>query len=473
MAYKSDARCWAEQTFGSCNLEDPRRVKRLVDIASRLSIDPTGSLTGICRGDNAAKEGTYKFVENNAVRPEKISGGVHEQTAKIVAKREICLAIQDTTTVDVSESLKEGWKEQGSPAGYQVHSTLAVDGKTMEPLGLLDQSRWLRAPKGSRPGKKTRGTRAPKEKESYKWTAALEAIEKRLPSMANIITVCDREADIYDFLCTLNARKYRYVVRASHDRKIEESTASLVKHVSGAAVLGEHVVSIGQRGRQHITKKQQARKARQAREAKTEVRATSVLLSAPSTAKKENAAPISVNVVLVQEPNPPAGIEGIRWLLLTTEPIDSLEQVLTVVGYYSARWLIEEYHKAWKTGCRLEQRRLQTHENFERVMVITAAVAVRILQLRTISQSEETNCEAILKKNEWQCLYAITETERPLPEQPPSAEWAYYAVAKLAGWFDSKGTGRVGWQTLWKGWERLQLQLAGWNAALQMNRIDR
>jgi hypothetical protein len=473
MIYEKDSVRWAEKTFGRCNLDDPRRESRLVDIAARLSNDPSGSLTRICRGDSAAQEGTYKFVENNAVRPEAVAEGVHAQTAKLVAGREVCLAIQDTTLVDVSDYLKEDWKEQGSPAGFQVHSTLAVDGQSLEPLGLLDQARWLRAPKGLRPGKKTRAARAPEAKESYKWTAALEAMGKRLRSMANIISVCDREADIYDFLLLQNTRNYRFVVRATHDRKLEESNASLVEQVSGAAVLGQYVVSIGQRGRQRVTQGQQPRKARQKREAITELRAMRVSLSPPSSAKERTAKSISVNVVFVNEPNPPADTAGIRWLLLTTEPIDTLEQILSVVRYYSARWLIEEFHKAWKTGCGMEKRRLQTYENFERVMVITAAVAVRILQLRSLSASEEKGCETVLEADEWQCLFANTEPGRPLPGQPPSAKWAYYALAKLAGWSDSKRTGRVGWQTLWTGWERLQFLLAGWRAAIQLGATNR
>jgi Transposase DNA-binding/Transposase DDE domain len=473
MIYENDGARWAKQIFGSCNLEDPRRVRRLIDIASRLSNDPSGSLTRICRGDRAAQEGAYKFVENDAVRPEAIAEGMHMSAADLVADRAVCLAIQDTTVVDISVDLKDGWKEQGSPGGYQVHSTLLVDGQTLDPLGLLDQARWLRPTKENRPGKKTRSTRAPKDKESYKWTAALEAIEKRLSSMSNIISICDREADIYDFLRTLSDRDCRFVVRATHNRKIEESNEALVTRVSGTAVIGQHVVGIGQRGGQQATSSQQTRKPRQGREAITELRAIRVELSAPSNATDKSAKPIAVNAVLVSEPNPPTDTEGIRWLLLTTEPIGTMKQVLKVVEYYSARWLVEEFHKAWKSGCKMEQRRLQTHDNFERMMVITAAVAVRILQLRSLSRCDDESCEAVLSTNEWQCLFANTEAGQPLPAQPPSARWAYYALAKLAGWSDSKRTGRVGWQTLWTGWERLQFAQAGWRAAIQMSIIDR
>lgn len=474
MIYETYDSKWAEQTFGRCDLGDPRRVKRLVDIATRLSQNPKGSIARICCGDKAALEGAYKFVENKAVRPEAIDEGVFLNTAKQVFAREVCLAIQDTTTVDISDTLKEGWKEQGSPGGYQVHSTIAVDRQSLEPIGLLDQSRWLRAPKGKRPGKKTRSTRAFEERESYKWAAALQAVEKRSPAiMRHIITVCDREADIYEFLRMQTSLGYRFVVRAMHDRSLEGLSKPLADVVRESEMLGEHIVHISQRGQQRLTKRQQARKARQAREAKTEVRATRVTLSPPKNSKDGTAKPISVNAVLVFEPDPPEETEAISWLLLTTEPIDTLEQVLTVVRDYSARWIIEEFHKAWKTGCRMEQRRLQTRENFERVMTITAAVAIRILQLRQLSTEKRKPCDTVFETDEWQCLFVCTEPGKRLPKQPPDTNWAYYALAKLAGWSDSKRTGRVGWQTLWTGWERLQDRLLGWQAAMSMVEIDR
>lgn len=473
MKYENNAVQWANQTFSKCNLEDPRRVRRLIDIASRLANDPNGSLTRICCGDKAAREGAYKFMENEAVRPEAIARGIYAHTGELAADRRLCLAIQDTTTVDIGIGLKKGRREQGSPAGFQVHSTLLVDGETLDPLGLLDQARWIRPPKEERPGKKTRSVRAPKDKESYKWTAALKAMEGRLASMGNIVTVCDREADIYDFLFHQFNRGYRFVVRATHDRKTNGSGETLSQRINTTPVVAEHVVEIGQRGRQYAHRGQQSRKARQSRRAMTEIRAMGVELSAPSTAVGDSAKPIAVNVVLVSEPNPPEGVDGILWLLLTNEPIETSDQVLQIVRFYSARWLIEEFHKAWKSGCKMEERRLQTHENFERMMVISAAVAVRILQLRTLSQIEDNSCETVLSKDEWQCLFANTQQGNPLPNQPPSTKWAYYALAQLAGWGDSKRTGRVGWQTLWTGWERLQFMLVGWQAAIQIGATNR
>jgi len=473
MTYQQDSLLWSEQMLGGCRLGDPRRKKRLIAIGALFAQDPGGSLSRICCGDKAAQEGMYKFVENDAVRPEAIAEGIFSGTAKLASRRSVCLAIQDSTVVDVSDGLAEGWKEQGSPAGFQVHSTLLVDGEDFSPIGLIDQARWLRAVKGHRPGKATRATRRAEEKESYKWTASVEAIKKRVGSMDSIITVGDRESDIFDFLLFQHSRGYRFVIRATHNRALADVNEKMMERLERSPVVGKHFVDIEQRGSQRAINGQQKRSARTARIAETELRAAQITLSKPRSSIGVSEESMTLNAVLVTEPAPPEYTEDIQWVLLTTEPVATLEQVLKIVQYYSARWLIEEFHKAWKTGCRIEERRLQTFENFERVMVITAAVAVRLLQLRCLANDTEQNAETALNKEQWQCLYAITEKGKQLPSRPPTAAWAYYALAKLAGWTDSKRTGIVGWQTLWLGWERLQFQLVGWNAAMQMFAMNR
>ena len=139
-------------------------------------------------------------------------------------------------------------------------------------------------------------------------------------------------------------------------------------------------------------------------------------------------------------------------------------------SHYRTRWKIEDYHKAWKTGCRVESRRQQDGVNLERIVVVTAFVAVRLLQLRSLRESEpDASCEAALGDVEWKCLWlSIEGTESPLPDKPPNMEWAYRAVGKSGGWKDSKRDGRVGWLLLWRGWSRLMERVVGFKVALQL-----
>lgn len=155
------------------------------------------------------------------------------------------------------------------------------------------------------------------------------------------------------------------------------------------------------------------------------------------------------------------------WRLLTSEPIDDLDAVRRVVRDYELRWRIEEYHKAWKSGVGVERQRLQSAPNLERMLVITAFVAVRLLQLREAVEAAPSAEESAasgptpLSSQEWRVLWASTECSA-LPAQAPPASWAYQALAKLGGFTDTKRTGRPGWDTLWHGWFRLQERLEGY-----------
>ncbi|EDH0454456.1 IS4 family transposase, partial [Salmonella enterica subsp. enterica serovar Kentucky] len=143
-----------------------------------------------------------------------------------------------------------------------------------------------------------------------------------------------------------------------------------------------------------------------------------------------------------------------------------------IVSHYERRWLIEEYHKAWKSGgtC-VESLRMQTRDNLERMVVIKAFIAVRVLGLRQGGISEETqndSCEKILTPTEWKLLWVKLEG-KPLPSQAPTLKWACLKLAKLGRWHDSKRTGRPGWVVMWDGWFRLQDMVEGY---LVMKSLD-
>jgi len=459
-----DARKWTERVFGGCDLGDPRRVDRLIDYAGRQACNPGASTSQACKGDSAAAEGAYRFLRNKQVTPQDIEDGVYEQTAELCRGRRV-LAIQDSTGTSVrNRALAEELFDEGSPTGFMVHSTLMVDAATREILGLLDQARWIRPKK--RPGKSQRRERPYEEKESFKWQAATERMRERLVDAESFVTVCDREADIFEYLQYQLANELHCVVRASWDRNLEDNS-HLWEFMRSQTVQGHRTVEIGQRGGQARGGGQSARKTRKARRANVEVRAAAVSVCWPKSRKPANARSLVLNGILVTEPEPPDNCEALEWMLLTTEPIEFFGQIETVIEIYQTRWLIEEFHKAWKSGCNIEKRPVQTVETFERLMVITAPIAVRILQLRWLAQSadDETSCEPALTTEEWHCLWASTQPKKPLPTAPPTARWAYQAIGRLGGWLDTKRTGRIGWDTLWSGWDLLQQRVWGYRLA--------
>ena len=126
-------------------------------------------------------------------------------------------------------------------------------------------------------------------------------------------------------------------------------------------------------------------------------------------------------------------------------------------------------HKVWKSGCGIEQRRLQTLNNLQRLAAITAHIAVRLLQLRSLAEAHpNARCDRVLSKEEWHVLFSTEHPGRRPPKKPLSIQWAMETIAKLAGWRNSKRTGSIGWDTLWKGWALLQERVRGWQLVMKV-----
>lgn len=460
----SEAR-WSEQIFGACDLGDSRRTRRLVDVGARLARQMGDSMARCCEGESAALLGSYRLMRNEGVLPEAIrEGGLGRSADQAASCADVLLAIEDTTSVSYAHAGAAslgttGSRREAKYRGYLVHSILLLESTSERTLGLIEQRHWSRD--AATYGKKhARKQRAYADKESFKWEQGSRRMAERLgETMKRTISVCDRESDIYEYLSYKLGQSHRFVLRAQSDRRLLPSARCLFDTMdSDAQTLCQGTVAVAQRG------------GRRAREATVALRSLQVQLQAP--ADRRGADALSVNVVLVQEVNPVAGEPALRWVLLTSEPIDSAEQVRRIVRYYELRWRIEEYHKAWKSGVGVERQRFQSAENLQRMLVITAFLAVRLLQLRehlnsTASEDSGAACDTVLTPEEWHVLW-LTREKRALPGVAPSLRWACLAIAKLGGFADTKRTGRPGWDTLWKGWARLQERIQGYRLAQQM-----
>ena len=464
--FESDCHGWAEATFGGCELGDLRRTRRLVKYAASQAENPDATTNAACCGDAASVEGAYRLLRNEAVCAEDIDSGVFGRVAELCEDLDEFLVVQDTTTVSVaSAELSEQLREWGCPDGFLVHSALAVDPSTKTVIGPLGQQRWVRA-KG-RAGKATRKERPYEEKESFKWEQAQRQVLEHVKDKSKMVVVCDREADIFEFLLFLRGTKQRSVIRACSDRLLADGEHRKLRGaISASPVLGRHEVHIGQRGPVRKGPKRGRRAGRAARVANVEVRSATVDLSIPKHRTTDIAKSIEVNVVWVHEPGPPGDVQPLDWLLLTSEPVTSYEQAKHVVELYELRWLIEEFHDVWKNGCRLQERPLQDLAHLEKLYAITTPIAVRLLQLRVLQHEQPKQpCTEVLDDDEWRCLHATAEPKRPTPKTPPSIRWACVAIARLGGWNDTARTGRIGWNTLWKGWWKLEERVAGWRLA--------
>lgn len=464
-----DATKWAQRTFGKAKLGDTRRAARLVDIAGRCAQNTGSSVASVCEGDGAMLEATYRFIRNNAVQPEAIRRAGFEQTVACAQDIPELLALEDTTSLSYKHQVASELGKLGKPTdkarGWWVHSVLLLNSQTMQTVGLVHQEWWCR------PDNKEDAD----EKESGKWRDASVFCRTRLSElMSRVISVCDREADVFDYLMHKCDHGERFVVRGKHLRQVEASAQDLLSHLQEQPVLGCYPLDIPQKGRLDTKGK---RKNRATRQARLQVRSANVTFS-------RGRQQLTLNVVWAQEISPPQGEEPLSWLLLTSEPADTLEAALRVIRIYAARWRVEDFHKAWKTGAGAERQRMAEPDNLERVVSILAFIGIRLLQLREsftlpvylkrlglereAEQVATQPCDKVLSMDEWQVLVQMDRTTSLNNGQVPSLQWAYLAIARLGGFTDSKRTGMAGWDTLWKGWQRLQERVEGFILAKEM-----
>ncbi len=470
MSTKRDAGRWARATFGDAELGHRQRTRRLVKVGTDLAAAAGASPARAVGKDDAALEAMYRFIRNDRVQPAKIAEAGFAATAARLEGMPTLLCIEDTTTLAYTHDVGDELGDVGAPGktttrGFLVHSVLVVDGVTGQTLGLLEQSYWSRDI--AERGKHTRRRkRRYEDKESFKWEAASRRTAARLTDEVRrrVISVCDREADIYEYLVYKHTEMQRFIVRAAWDRAVapdaqDPEATHVWAALERAPIAGTATVQVTQRG------------GRPARSASLTVRAAAVHIRRPHTRGNHLPSELAVNAVLAREEHPPAGVEPLEWLLFTSEPIDTPDQILTILRYYRLRWRIEEFHKAWKSGAGVERRRMQTAGNLQRIAVVLAFVAVRLLQLReTLEATPEARCDSVLSTPEWQVLWVTVERRRRLPKRAPTVQWAYRALGRLAGWHDSKHTGRMGWESFWRGWEKLMEHMEGYRAAMLLAR---
>jgi hypothetical protein len=460
----------AEQIFGDVRVDlgDRRLERRLQVLVEALAAQPEVSLAAAC-GDWAAQQAAYRFFANEAVTVEALAAALGQATAARCAGEARVLVLQDTTSLDYTAhrgTTNLGVLEHPSARGVLLHSSLAVS-EAGVPLGLLDLQLWARP--GEPDPADDRRHRVPIEgKESAKWLRGLRRAAGRLGAGARTVTVADREADVYELFLVAHDLDGDWLIRARHDRALAGEAGRLLAAVERAAVCGRLELSVPRD------------RTRPPRQAALEVRRVSVVLvpprQRPGPAARWWAAhpdaerlgpatlrPVRVGVVLVTEPEPPAGEAPLRWLLLTSLPTETAEQALACVRLYRLRWLIERYHFILKSGCRVERLQLQDGERLQRALAVYAGIAWWLLWLTEQARATpEAPCTTVLPEDAWQALVAFTQRTLVLPVAPPDLRTAVRLVASLGGFRGRTHDGEPGVQTLWRGLRRLHDITATW-----------
>lgn len=459
-----DAAAIAEAEFGKARLGHRARNKRAVRIAIDFLSKPAASIPKQAGTKSAAKR-LYEFVGHPGISAMDLRSGHEAQTTARCLTREKVLVIADGSSLDFKSHTAMrgiGVIGNGSGRGLLMHTMFAVDAATLEPIGVLDQETWVRSDgpsqrhKGEAAYSKKKRQKLP-ERESLVWVRGIERVAQQFGAHmdpTNTLLIGDRGSDIYEVFEACKARGMGYVLRAAQNRRIDQGSAPeehrhLFDAVDAAAVLATKDVFIPHKP------------GRKARTARVEIRAVEIGIKAPQT-RRDRKEPMPLRVISVHEVDAPADIkEPLCWYLLTSEPIATAEDVLRVLGYYEARWIIEEFHMGLKTGCALEQRQFESRHSVENYLAFANVVAWTLLRMRSVSRrSPALQIDAVLTPTQQETLYAL----RPKLRRGCSAHEAMITIASMGGYMGNKRD-MPGWRTLWQGFEQLLLAERGYCAA--------
>ncbi len=287
------------------------------------------------------------------------------------------------------------------------------------------------------------------EKESYKWIKALENARRGISKKTQIVHVGDRESDIYEFFMKAEELNEKYLVRSAQERTISEDDRRLWDYMKNRKIAGYTKIKIPQNSK------------RIARTARLSIRFERVELNPPQNfwmTQNKNARNHITYAIYLNEINPPEAVEPIEWKLLTNVEVDNLEDALERIAWYRRRWDIEEFHKILKSGCSIEDCRLETVERLSNFIALKSVIAWRIFWITKINRTNPNDsCLTVLAEHEWKSLYIKIHKVSfgEVPKKPPSVREVVRWIGQLGGFLGRKGDKEPGITVIWRGWQRL------------------
>jgi hypothetical protein len=457
--------------FEGADLGDLRRSTRLVKVAEALSKAPSASIPE-AMPRRADEDAAYRFLSSAAVTPDAL---LAPHMAQVVERAGVAKAIviaHDTTEFEFGGSAKRagmGRLAGSRRQGFFGHFSLAITANAeRRPLGLLGLHTWARTSR-RRSSKKSDGRHRNgtdyakiKNKESQRWLKQVRSAEQQVGSRAEVIHLMDRESDAFPLLAAMVSGGNRFVARLARDRVARADQDHDRSKVRALVAEAQDVltleVPVAARKAKRAPRANETSGARQARVASLGLRATRTELRRPPYLT-EGPRWLPVNIVEVHEIDPPQGAEPVEWLLVTSEPIETIADVHAVVLLYSTRWIIEEYFKALKTGCAIGKRQLETYDAVVNLLAIFAPIAWQMLALRDWARRQpDAPASVVLSPTQIDVLRVCGNVALP---QAPTVRQALFAVAALGGHHIPR---EPGWIVLGRGMEKLLLLEAGWTA---------
>jgi len=448
-------------------MSDERRVDRVVTIAEAMAVNAGKTIPQMFARTYDVKA-TYELFKHEEATVENLQSGHREKVLSELSQEGAYLLVEDTTAMSWSGqepiaglgSIGDGKEGQ---QGFYVHTVLGlrwhaelrceedIKRPPVDILGIAHQHYYVRQQKSDQEKKESSYQRKRHERESLRWAQSVKEIGE-LAEGNRYVHIADREADIFEYLLAVQEHGHGYVVRACQDRALynreqNKRAGRLFERARGAKELGSFRLKL------------RTRKGCASREANLKVSSVRVVVSPPfrPSGSAEKLAPIECSVIRVWEVAAPAGVEPLEWILLTDVEAGVFEKALKCVLQYATRWVIEEYHKALKTGMGAERLQLEHINRLYAAIAIKSVVALRLIDLKERVRVSEACAAEASGLTELELEVLRETTDKPLKTVRDVA----LQIGRLGGHMNRKADGMPGWITLWRGMEKLRLLVEG------------
>jgi len=447
-----DPATWAALTYGQAVLGDARRTARLVATMAAIAAQPTASLPQQLRAP-AALKATYRLLHEADVSAPALLDPHLRATRAAAAEHPVVLFVQDASHLDYSAHRATtglGPLGDGRKQGLVLQTALAVLPETGTVLGVAASEVFARVP-APRPGERT-DERQKRPRESDVWARLVAQIGPSPPG-PTWVHVGDRGADVFTFFAECRAHDTQVLLRAAQDRCVTTATGELDYLCMAARdVPMQDTRPFAVPARPKTSK----HPARTARTTTLAIAWTAITVEPPFHTRQQEPLPAWLVHTWERDP-PPEEPEPLEWILLTTVPTTTVAEAWERVEWYTRRWLVEDFHQALKTGCRMEQTQLRDGAAIMRLVGLLSPVAVRLLQLRHAARTApQQPAAAVVGEQMVQVVAHLTGQEPAL-----SCAQFWRLVAQLGGHQGRKGDGDPGWRSVWRGWHYVATILRG------------
>jgi len=454
---------FAFQELGNARLGDKRRTPRVCLITFGLIANLGAAISNSC-GKNGSQL-VSRFFKRKEVTVDSILESHIEKTAQRCGKYDLVYAVQDSTSLNYGthKALKGVGPLSSSSRdqGLMMHSVLAVSPEGT-PQGLLDVNLWARDSETFGDSKIARSLPV-EEKESFKWIRGLARTEKALPPQQRVWLIGDRECDFYPIFAWERRPNTELLVRNCYNRRILDEEAHKIQDaLAKAPVLDIYEVEIKRQGK------------RKKRTAKLAVKSTTVRLKRPShLSGKKYPDFVEVQCVNACEIDAPADVkEPLEWTLLSTVKAPNFKKACRLIKAYSHRWIIEDYHKILKSGCKVEGLQFEATDSLLPAIALLGVVAYKVLYLSRLGRefpdlpaSEVSNDEERMVLEAWISANAGRKFRN---FQIKTVQDFILCVAIAGGFKARKCDGFPGAKTTWLGLRKLNDLVEGFRLAARL-----